>query len=195
MCLLVLIPHPPLVYYYPIMSDAGDTTTVVSSDASSSGRILEVHGTTIDDAISWKRTADIHKHGCMRIAQRIPSLASHWKTSLGLLKPGDPDDGYRITLADVHRMYLRKLQRKLVWLAMNHQFDADRGVSTMDQWRPAIREFSTYFCRSFFYSLGTNSVQLMLSKTTSTWSALLVERMTRLLFRASDTTIIALWRT
>lgn len=103
----------------------------------------------VEDLAAWETAAKIHCHGCMKIVHRIPSLACRWRERLGLLEPDTADAGYLVNFADVHRMYIRKLQQKLIRLAMHHQFDTDHGVSVMEQWRPALREFSMFSTVAF----------------------------------------------
>lgn len=54
-----------------------------------------------------------------------------------------------VNLANMHRLYVRQLQIKLVSIAAHQQFDEDLGLSAMPRWGPTFQAYGMTNVRRF----------------------------------------------
>ncbi|PIG82040.1 hypothetical protein AARAC_000143 [Aspergillus arachidicola] len=82
-----------------------------------------------EDARLWDTIRHLHRNGFINLVTRRPPYIPRW--AYKLLRAGrgqrktlsDGEYGYRINLADMHRMYMRHLQARLIKTAITLHFD------------------------------------------------------------------------
>jgi len=87
-----------------------------------------------EDVQIWKTVLRFYQTGFVELVTRRRPCLAEWAARLRRWtkqpkrRPVDGDFGYRINFADMQRMHMRRLQAKLINVAMAIQFDNDKGV-------------------------------------------------------------------
>lgn len=96
----------------------------------------------------WNIALNFHKDGCMSIQRSPLTKKEKFFNVLAGLTGATPQKEQstpwrRVNLANMHRLYVRQLQIKLVSIAAHQQFDDDLGRSAMPRWGPTFQAYGT----------------------------------------------------
>ncbi|PNP54164.1 hypothetical protein THARTR1_05371 [Trichoderma harzianum] len=106
--------------------------------------------TTSDDVSGWDDVCHIYKNGCITLVSSRRPYIPQWLDTLlnelqGRTQSNRISTGYRLSFADMQRMYMRQLQIRLIKIATAQQFRGENGkdlpLRELSELGPILRKY------------------------------------------------------